>query len=107
MHFDLKKFEQVALLVAPMVLPAFGVPAEAVSLVTHGIVIAEHIGNGDPKSGPEKKAIAMDAIRTGLESVNVAKPGTVDVAQVLDAADKGIDATIVGIKTAKNILVKP
>lgn len=103
MHFDFRKFTQAALFVAPMVLPAFGVPAEVVNTVVHGILVAEHAGNGDPKVKGEKKAIALEAIKVGLEAVNEAKPGTVNVDEVLAAADGGIDATIKGINAAKNI----
>jgi hypothetical protein len=103
MHFDFRKFTQAALFVAPILLPAFGVPAEAINIVVHGVLVAEHAANGSPKSGADKKAIALDAIKTGLEAVNAARPGSVNVDEVLSAADGGIDATVKGINAAKNI----
>lgn len=103
MHFDLKKFVTVLKFVAPLVLPAAGVPAGAVDVVVHGIAVAESISNGDPKTGAEKKAIALDAIKTGLDAVNEARPGTVNVGEVLDAANDGIDSTLKAIKAAKNV----
>lgn len=106
-HINWKKFEQAVLFAAPLILPAVGVPAEAVNLVVHGVLVAEHAANGDPKTGAQKKAIALDAIETGLKVVNEAKPGTVDVAQVLDAASDGIDATIKAVNAAHNIPVRP
>lgn len=102
-----KKFEQAVFFVAPLVLPAFGVPPAAVNIVSHSILVADSISNGDPKTGAEKKAIAMDAIKTGLDAVNLAHPGAVDTAQVLDAASGGIDATIKAVKAAENIPVRP
>lgn len=107
MHFDLKKFEQAALFVAPLVLQSFGVPAEVVNLTIHGIIVAEHAANGDPKTGAEKKAIALEVVKTGLDAVNAARPNTVDVTQLLGAVNGGIDATVAGIHAAHNIPVRP
>lgn len=102
-----KKFEQAVFFVAPLVLPAFGVPPAAVNIVSHGILVAESISNGEPKTGAEKKAIALDATKTGLDAVNLAHPGTVDTAQVMDAVSDGIDATVKAVKASENIPVRP
>lgn len=107
MSFNLKAFGQVLKLTAPLILAAAGVPPQATNIVMHGIEVAEHIGNGNPKTGAEKKAIALDAIKTGLDAVNEARPGTVNVTEVLDAANDGIDSTLKAIKAGKNIPVKP
>lgn len=107
MHFDLKKFVTVLKFVAPLVLPAAGVSAGAIDIVVHGITVAEALSDGDPKTGAEKKAIALDAIKTGLDAVNEARPGTVAVAEVLDAANDGIDSTLKAIKAAKNVPLHP
>lgn len=89
--------------VAPILLPALGVPAEVVNLGIHAILTAEQASGGQKKSGPEKKAIALEIVRSGLEGVNAVKPGTVNVAEVLAAVDGGIDATVAGINAAKNV----
>lgn len=103
LHFNLGMFKQALLFTAPIMLPAFGVPGEVVNMAIHGILTAEQAGQGDPKGGAQKKAIALEIVRTGLEGFNAVKPGTIDVPQVLEAVDGGIDATLQGINAAKNI----
>lgn len=103
LHFNLGMFKQALLFTAPILLPAFGVPGAVVNLGIHAILTAEQASQGEPKSGAEKKAIALEIVRTGLEGVNAAKPGTVNVGEVMAAVDGGIDATIAGIKAAKNV----
>lgn len=105
MHFDLTKFEQVAKFVAPLVLPIFGVPSAVTNLVVNGITIAQAATADGPKTNEEQKAIAMSAVQQGLEAVNIAHPGTVNVAEVMDATSDGIDATVKAIKAAKDIPV--
>lgn len=107
MGFSWGAFEKIAELVAPIVLSAAGVPAPLVPLVVHGIQLAESAGNGAVKSGADKKAIAMDAILTGLNGVNTAKPGTVDVGQLTAVISSGIDDTVAAVNAAKNIPVHP
>lgn len=107
MAFNLDKFKQLALFLTPLVLPAFGVDPALTNLIVHGVTLAETAANGNPKTGAEKKAIALDAIKTGLDAVNAARPGTVNVGEVLDAANDGIDSTLKAIKAAKNVPVHP
>lgn len=109
MSFDWRKFAQIVEVVAPITLAAAGVPSQFTSLVVHGVQIAqaaEQEGAG-PKTGSEKKSIAMDIITTGLSAVNAVKPGTVDVSQLTSVISSGIDDTIAAVKAAKNIPVKP
>lgn len=103
MGFNWRAFEKVAELVAGPILVASGVPPSLVPLVVHGIQIAEASTNGDPKTGAEKKAIAMDAVQTGLSAINSAKPGTVDTATLTDVVSSGIDVAIKAIKAGGNI----
>lgn len=106
LHVDWKAFGQRAMFLAPILLPTLGVPAELINLVVHGVIVAEQAAHdhGDvPKTGAEKKEVAMELVKTGLKAVNAAKPGTVDETQLLDAVSNGIDATVKGINAAKNI----
>lgn len=105
MGFDWKAFAKIAELVAPIVLSASGVPVAIIPLAVHGIQLAETVGAD--KTGPEKKAIALDAVVTGLNGVNAVKPGAVDVAQLTDVVSNGIDETVAAINAAKNIPVHP
>lgn len=102
---DWHKFSQIARFVAPLVLPVLGVPPGVTNLVVNGISVAEAAGSAGGKSGAEKKQIAMDAVVTGLNAVNVAHPGTVDVPQVMEAVSDGIDATVKAVNAAQNIPV--
>lgn len=106
MKFDLNKFKQIALFVTPLVLPAFGVDPNLTNLIVHGVVLAETAANGEPKTGAQKKALALEAVQTGLNIVNQAKPGSVDVDQASTAVSDGIDAVIKAVNLAKNIPVK-
>lgn len=106
MSFSWRSFANVAEIVGPIALQAAGVPAQYTTLVIHGIQIAEDASNGDPKTGQEKKAIALDAIQTGLSAVNAAKPGTVDINQLTDVVSNGIDEVVAAVNAAKNIPVK-
>lgn len=107
MHFDLGKFITVAEFITPLVLPAFGVPPAVTNLVIHGITVAQTIDarSQTGMSGAEKKAVAMDIVTTGLNAVNAAKPGTIDVPELTGAVSDGIDVTIKAIKAAKDIPV--
>lgn len=106
MKFDLDKFKQLALFLTPLILPAFGVDQTLTNLVVHGVMLAETAANGDPKTGAQKKAIALDAVETGLGIVNKVKPGSVDIPQASEATSEAIDAVIKAINLAKNVPVK-
>ena len=87
----LSSFLHVMKYVAGPVLVLVGVPPVFIPLVQHGIEIAE----SHPGTGAAKKILALDAIKTGLEAVSAAKPGSVDVPAAIAVIDKGID-TVVG-----------
>lgn len=106
MAFDFEKFRQIALFVAPLVLPAFGVNPALTNLIVHGVTLAEAAANGSPKTGAQKKALALEAVQTGLQIVNEAKPGAVDVEQASSAVSDSIDAVIKAVNLAKNVPVK-
>lgn len=108
MGWDWRKFGQIVQVVAPITLGLAGVPPIITNLVVHGIQVAEQASEdtGVPKTGAEKKSIAMDAVVTGLNAVNAAKPGTVDVAELTNVVSAGIDETIAAVNAAKNIPVK-
>jgi hypothetical protein len=107
MSFSWSAFAKVAELVGPLALTAAGVPAGVIPLVVHGIQIAEAASDSGPKTGADKKAIAMDAVQTGLNAVNAVKPGTLDVPQLAVVVGNGIDETVAAIKAAKNIPMAP
>lgn len=106
MSFSWSKFAQIAAAVGPVALAAAGVPPQITALVIHGIQVAEESTDGTDKTGAEKKAIAMDAVTTGLEAVNAAKPGSVDVAELTGVVSQGIDVTVSAIHAAKDIPTK-
>lgn len=104
MHFDLKKFAAAVTQLAPILLPIAGVPPELTNLVTHGIVVAQHLPGAD---GPTKKAYVQDLVLTGAQGVNAAAGKVVvDPAQVSGAVSQGIDAVISAVELAHNIPVK-
>lgn len=107
MKFDFDKFKQLALFLTPLILPAFGVDQTLTNLIVHGVTLAESAANGDPKTGAQKKAIALEAVQTGLGIVNQVKPGTVDAAEANEAVSDSIDAVIKAINLAKHVPVKP
>lgn len=107
MRFDWRKFAKVAELVGPLALAAAGVPPTATALVIHGIQIAEQVGEAKGLSGAQKKAIAMDAVTTGLAAVNAAKPGTINVSELTGVVSDGIDLTVKAIQAGKHIPLAP
>ncbi len=109
MNWDWKKFAEIAEAVAPIALGAAGVPPMLTGLVIHAVTIAQAAGQdtGTPKTGAEKKIIAMAIVSDGLNAVNAAKPGTLDIAQLTDVVSVGIDETVNAVKAAQNIPMKP
>jgi hypothetical protein len=107
MHMDWHKFVQIAEFVGPLALGAAGVPPTATSLVIHSIQIAEQVGSAKGLSGAEKKAIAMDAVTTGLNAVNAAKPGSVNVSELTAVVSEGIDVTVKAIEAGQHIPLSP
>lgn len=108
MGFSWSAFAAIGKLVAPIILASVGVPPALTPLILHGIELAELAGHHDSHvTGAQKKAIAMDAISTGLAAVNAAKPGTVDTAAVTGLVSQGIDLTVAAINEGKNIPVQP
>ena len=98
MGFDFHKFLKLAEIMAPIALASAGVPAGLIPLVTHGIQLAE----SHPGTGAEKKALALDAVTTGLAAVNAVKPGAVDP-DIVKVVDEGIDTAIGAINAAKHL----
>ena len=107
MAFSWSKFQQAVMFTAPLVLPAFGVPAPLVNLAIHGVLVAEAAANGSPKTGEEKKAIALQVVQDGIGAVNAARPGTLNSDELMGAVSEGIDATISAVKAAKDIPAHP
>lgn len=107
MGFSWAAFAKITELVAPIALQAAGVPVGLVPLVVHGIQLAENTANGIPKTGAEKKAIALDAVVTGLNGVNAAKPGTVNVDELTSVVSNGIDVAVSAVNAAKDIPISP
>lgn len=96
MHFDLAKFLNILALVGPGVLAASGVPPELTPLVIHGIALAE----SHPGDGAAKKAVAVDAVKTATDAINVFKPGAVP-AETADVVSNGIDTVIGAVNLFK------
>lgn len=107
MTFNWRKFQQIAEFVAPLVLGVSGVPANVTALVVHSITLAQQIGDRKKLSGAEKKALAMDAVATGLAAVNTAKPGAVNVDELTAVVSDGIDLTIAAIHAAQKMPLPP
>lgn len=95
MGVDWAKFFHIAAYVAGPALTAVGVPGELVPVIVHGMLSAEQAvtSTGTPKTGPEKKAMVMDAVQTAITGVNVVAPGKIDP-NVIGVVDRGIDVTI-------------
>lgn len=111
MSFPWAVFAKIAELVGPIAMSAAGVPPAVIPLVVHGIQIAEAAGPpkglADAKTGAEKKALAMDAVQTGLNAVNAVRPGTVDVTGIASVVSNGIDAAVAAINAAHDIPMTP
>lgn len=104
MKFDLKKFATSVAQLAPVLLPAAGVPPELAGLITHGIVTAQHLPGA---SGAAKKAYVQELVQTGALGINAAAGHVVvDPAQVSGAVGQGIDAVISAVNLAHSIPVK-
>lgn len=106
MKFDLKKFAKIIVQVAPVALTAAGVPPIVTGQLTHLMVLAQ---SKPGKSGAEKKAFVLDALKTSLSATDeLLHPGVTDlnVDEIVSAASNGIDATIQMIDTVHNIPVK-
>lgn len=88
-------------LAAPALL-AVGVPAALVPVVMHGLELAE-VSHG---TGAEKKALALDTVRTGIAAVNAVRPGTLD-ANIVSVVDDGIDATVGAINAITKRPIRP
>ena len=86
----LHTFLSVLKAIAGPILQLSGVPPQLAPLVQHGIELAE----SHPGTGAEKKAIALDAVATGVAGVNAVKPGTIDGAAVTAVVDQGIDMVV-------------
>jgi len=106
MSFDFSGFFKILELVAPSVAAAAGVPPFLVPLVAHGIQIAEKATESNPTiTGADKKAIALDAVATGIAGINAVKPGTVDP-NVTAVVDEGIDAVVGAINAVQKKPIK-
>lgn len=93
MKFSLGMFVKTLEMIGPVVLLASGVPPALIPLVVHGMQLAE----SKPQSGAEKKAVALDAVATGIAGINVVKPGAVDP-NITGVVSTGIDTVIGTIK---------
>lgn len=105
MGFNSSGFARVAEVVAPIAMTMAGVPPGLIPLAVHGIQMAETLSQAKVMTGAEKKAAAVNIVKTGLEALNVAKPNTVDVTQLTGVVSSGIDTAIAAINAAKNIPV--
>ena len=107
MGFPWKKFVEVAQIVGPAALTLAGVPAPLIPLVVHGITLAEAAAETQtPMTGADKKAVALDAVRTGLAGINAATGKTVvDEEQIGHVVGNAIDVAVAAVNAAKNIPV--
>jgi len=106
MKFDLKKFAAIVSQVAPIALMAAGVPPEITAKVTHLIVLAQ---SKPGKSGSEKKAFVLDALKTGAsitDDLHNPAIDDIDEEQLTGAVAAGIDGTIAMVDAVKNIPAK-
>lgn len=107
MKFDLKKFAAIVAQVAPIALMAAGVPPEVTAKVAHLIVIAQ---TKPGKTGAEKKAFVLDALRTGAgltDDFHHPDIDDIDEEQLTGAVSEGIDGTIAMVNAVKNIPKAP
>ena len=97
MHW--KKFGRILKAVAPIVLAAAGVPPRLIPLVEHAIVLAE----SKPGTGAEKKALALDAIRTGIAAAEIGAGRPVVDPGVTAIVSDGIDVAVRAVNAAKGL----
>lgn len=102
MAFSWSTFVNIAKLVAPAALAASGVPPALIPVVVHGIAIAEQC----PATGPEKKALVLDAVATAVAGINAVKPGAVSETWPA-VVGMGIDATVGAVNAIKHEGVVP
>lgn len=93
MGFSFGKFAQILAAVGPQIMALAGVPTPIVGAAVHGIQIAEDAAAEGPKSGAQKKAIALDAVQTFIGAANQVKAGSVDP-QITNVVGAAIDATV-------------
>lgn len=104
--FDLKQFGRAVQMLGPAILTLAGVSPVMIGLATHAIVVAEGIKGA---TGAEKKAAALELIRTGATAADaLVHPDVqdVDVEQITATVSQGIDAVLTTVKTVENIPVK-
>lgn len=101
MGFPFRQFFTTLTVLAPALLPIVpggALVAPFVPIIIKTIADAQQ----DPgKTGPEKRAFVQQAVKDGAELANQAKPGTIDVALVVDAAGHYTDAVIGSINAVK------
>lgn len=72
-----------------------------VPLIIHGVQVAEKMKGA---TGPEKKEIAIDLIKTGLKGTETATGKDIlDDDEAMDAVSEGIDAVIHAVNTIKKV----
>lgn len=90
---DWKNFARILEQIAPIALSVVpGIPPVLVPVIVHGIQTAEKLGG----TGPEKKASAIDLVRTGILATNLAAGKQVVDPSTINAVSNGID-TVVGV----------
>lgn len=104
MAVNLQQFGQTAAILAPIVLSALGQPQLA-SLVQQAIQTAEQAFQKQPKTGAEKKALALQFVHEGLQALEVVKPGTLEGEQeeIEATVSEAIDVVVAAINIAETI----
>lgn len=91
-----KNFGRILEQIAPIALAIVpGIPPVLIPVIVHGIQTAESIGG----TGPEKKAKAMDLVKTGILAANLTAGKTVIDPNVIHVVSNGVD-TVVGVVNA-------
>lgn len=100
---NFKQFAQALSVLGPAILSVAGIPPSVITLVVHGISVAESIPSA---SGPEKKAKVLDMVKTSLtvgDALVHPDVQDLDVDQIVATTSHGIDTVIDTIHAVANI----
>lgn len=93
---DWKTFGRILEQIAPIALAIVpGIPPVLIPVIVHGIQTAENLGG----TGPEKKAQAMDLVKTGILAANLTAGKQLVDPNTIHVVSNAVD-TVVGVVNA-------
>lgn len=99
-----KNFGRILEQIAPIALSLVpGIPPVLIPVIVHGIQTAESVGG----TGSEKKAQAMDLVRTGILAANLTAGKQIVDPTVIHAISNGVDTVVGVVNTIQGRQVAP